>query len=79
VRSVFWTIETIVCIGTGLVALYFGFFHADAVCDDQATTDFACHFKAAFTNELLFLLVGVVFFLVGLWMLYRILRKPKIT
>ena len=75
-RNVFWTI---VCLGTGLVAFYFGFFHADAVCDDQAHPAWACHFKAAFTNEPLFLLVGAVFFLFGLWMLYRILRKPKIT
>ena len=40
---------------------------------------YACHFEAAFTNEPLFLLVGAVFFLFGLWMLYRSLRKPKIT
>jgi hypothetical protein len=77
-RSVFWTIETIVCFGIGLVAFYFGFFHADAVCDDQAHPAYACHFNAAFTNEPLFLLVGAVFFLFGLWMLYGILRKPKI-
>ena len=74
--NVFWTI---VCFGISLVAFYFGFFHADAVCDDQAHPAWACHFKAAFTNEPLFLLVGAVFFLFGLWMLYRILRKPKIT
>jgi uncharacterized membrane protein YiaA len=75
VRNVFWTIETIVCLGTGLVVFYFGFFHADAVCDDQADPDLACHFKAAFTNESLVLLVGAVFVLLGLWMLYQILRK----
>jgi len=75
-RNVFWTIA---CLGTGLVAFYFGLFHADAVCDDHAHTDFACHVKVALTNELLFLIVGAVFFLFGLWMLYRILRKPKIT
>ena len=76
-RNVFWTIETIFCLGIGLAAFYFGFFHADAVCDDQAHPDFACHFKAAFTNESL--LVGAVFVLLGLWMLYDILRKPQIT
>src|ERR1700693_2594842 len=75
-RNMFWTI---CCLGTGLAAFYFGFFHADAVCDDQADPAWSCHFKAAFTNEPLFLLVGAVFFLFGLWMLYRILRKPKIT
>ena len=75
-RNVFWAI---VSFGTGLVAFYFGFFHDDAVCDDQAHPVYACHFTAAFTNEPLFLLVGAVFFLFGLWMLYRSLRKPKIT
>ena len=75
-RNVF---GTIVCLGIGLVAFYFGFFHADAVCDDQAHTAWACHFNAAFTNEPVFLLVGAVFFLFGLWMLYTIRRKPKIT
>ena len=77
-RNVFWTI---VGLCSGLIAFYFGFFHADAVCDDQAHPAYACHFKAAFTNEPLFLLVGAVFFffLFGLWMLSRTLRKPKIT
>jgi len=68
---------TIVCLCTGLFAFYFGFFHADAVCDDRAHPDYACHFKAALTNEPVFLLVGAVFFLFALWLLYRILRKPK--
>jgi len=72
-RNVVWTI---VSFGTGLVAFYFGFFHADAVCDDQPHADYACHLNAAFTNEPVFLLVGAVFFLFGLWTLYRILRKP---
>ena len=78
-RSLMERAIALVCLGTGLVAFYFGFFHADAVCDDQAHPAWACHFEAAFTNEPLFLLVGAVFFLFGLWMLYRILRKPKIT
>jgi hypothetical protein len=75
-RNVLWTV---VCLGAGLVAFYFGLFHADAVCDDQVHPDFACHINAALTNEPVFLLVGGVFFLFGLWMLYRILRKAKIT
>lgn len=75
-RNVFWTI---VCLGLGLVAFYFGFFHADAVCDDQAQLDWACHIQAAFTNEAQFLVVGAVLILFGLWPLYRILRRPKIT
>jgi hypothetical protein len=73
-RNVFWTI---VCLGTGLVAFYFGFFHADAVCDDKAHPDFACHVQAAFTNEPLFLLVGAVLFLVGLWLLYRVFGSKR--
>lgn len=75
-RNAFWTI---VCLGAGLLAFYFGFFHADATCDDQVHTDWACHFEAAFSNESVFLLVGAGFSLFGLWMLYRTLRGAKIT
>ncbi|HEV2141783.1 MAG TPA: hypothetical protein VGT01_11365 [Candidatus Dormibacteraeota bacterium] len=53
----------------------FGFFHAEAVCDDQAHTDWACHFNAAFTNEPVFLLVGAVFFLFGLWTVARVVLR----
>ena len=70
---------TALCLGAGLAALYFGFFHADAVCDDHAHTDWACHVQAAFTNEIAFLLVGGALFVLGLWMLYRVLRGPKLT
>jgi hypothetical protein len=71
-RNVFWII---VCLGTGLVAFYFGFFYAGTVCDGSSG---ACHHKAAFTPEPLVLLVGGVFFLFGLWLLYLTLRKPNV-
>lgn len=74
--NVLWTA---VCFGIGLLAFYFGFFHADAVCDDQAHPDWGCHIQAAFTNEPVLLLVGAVFFLFGFWMLYRSLHKPDTT
>jgi hypothetical protein len=63
------------CFGAGLVAFYFGLFHADAVCNDQAHTNFSCHFQAALANEYGFLYAGAVFFLLGLWMLYRM--RPR--
>ena len=69
----------IACLGIGLAAFYFGFFHADAVCDDQSQIDWACHVQAAFTNESAFLLIGTVFVLLGLGGLYLILRKAKNT
>lgn len=69
----------VVCLGIGLVPFYFGFFHADAVCDDQAQIDWACHVQAAVNNEMVFLVVGTVFVLFGLGVLYLSLRKPKTT
>ncbi len=65
----FWTIALL--LGTGLVSFYFGYFHGGTVCDPT------CRDQAAFTVEPLPLIVGAAFFLFGLSLLVRALRKPK--
>lgn len=57
------------------MAFYFGFFYTGTVCDGNSG---ACHTKAAFTPEPVALIVGGVFFLFGLWLLYRTFRKPNL-
>jgi hypothetical protein len=71
-RIMIWMI---VCLAIGLGSFYFGFIYTGTVCDGNSG---ACHTKAAFTPEPLVLLVGGVFFLFGLWLLYLMLRKPKV-
>lgn len=79
-RILSWDIViAIVSLVLGLVAFYFGFFHADAVCNDQPRTDLACHVQAAFTNEAVFLLIGAILLVIGLWMLLRTVLKQKMT
>ena len=61
------------CLGFGLAGLYLGYFHESTVCDSSG-----CHLHAAGTIEPTTALVSGVFFLIGVYLLVRALRRRKV-
>jgi hypothetical protein len=59
------------CIGFGLAGLYFGYFGSGTICDST------CRTHTPGTLEPLPTFVGALFLGIGLYLLYRILRRRK--
>ena len=61
------------CLGFGLAGLYLGYFHESTICDP------ICRVHAAGTIEPLSMFTGGLFFLIGIYLLVRALRRPRVA
>jgi len=62
------------CLGFGLAGLYLSYFRDSTVCDSSG-----CHPHAAGTIEPMIFFGGAVFFLIGVYLLVRALRRRRVS
>jgi hypothetical protein len=62
------------CLGFGLVGLFLSYFHDSTVCDSSG-----CHPHAAGTIEPMTFVISGVFFLLGVYLVVRALRRPRVS
>jgi hypothetical protein len=64
----------VLCLGLGLVGLYASYFRDSSICDSTG-----CHSHAAGTIEPMTFAISGVFFLLGVYLLVRALRRPRVS